>query len=282
MNYITIIDKTIQLCQEYNHMLPQLIGNYYSSRLEKLGFDLYKLLTYLPFRLEVISPNIKSESGTIFLTGKISNIASKGKFQTFDFVDPNLLYPVTVYDFGKKLAYIKNLNPNNQYQILIIKSTTYYNLQEIAPLSTLSDDYELGSLKRQDYYKPVYTQLSFNLRTKQLNKIYNSIPSHLMILDLTDLVPENSLIPLKLDMAMIHKPKSISQFNEGLRIWNNFQAFLNLVFLNNLNKYEKKSGALLNQYPIGFVDEFQKNLDINLSSSQLTAIEEILSNITVK
>jgi hypothetical protein len=52
--------------------------------------------------------------------------------------------------------------------------------------------------------------------------------------------------------------------------------------LNNLNIYEKKSGAILNKYPTGFVDEFQKNLNINLSSSQTTAIEEILNNITVK
>jgi RecG-like helicase len=263
-------------------MLSQLIGTYYSSRLEKLGYDLYKLLTYLPFRLEVISPNLKSEEGLIFLTGTVSNIVNKGKFQTFEFKDHNLLYPVNVYDFGKKLTYLKNFNPTSQYQILITKSTTYYNLQEIATLTTLSDNYELGSLKRKDYYKPVYTQLAFNLRSKQLNKIYASLPSQAMILDLNGLVPVNELIPLQLDMSRIHKPRSIEEYNDGLRDWNNFQAFLNLVFLNNLNIYEKKSGAILNKYPIGFVDEFQKNLNINLSSSQTTAIEEILNNITVK
>ncbi len=263
-------------------MLSQLIGTYYSSRLEKMGFDLYKLITYLPFRLEVISPDIKSENGLIFLTGQVKTITNKGKFQVIEFKDSSLLYPVTIYDFGKKLSYLKSFNNNKQYQVLLTKSTSYYNLQEISEFSTPSDDFELGRLKRQNYYRPVYIQLNYTIRTKQLNKIFNLIPREAMILNLKGLIPDNNVIPQLLDMNLIHRPKNVEEFNNGIRNWNNFQAFLNMVFLNKLNQYERKTGAYLPSYPDNFIDEFQKNLNISLSTSQLTAIENILSNITVK
>ena len=256
-----------------------IIGSYYAPRLEKLGFDLYKLITYIPFRLETISPFLNEEASSYFISGTIGAILNKGKHSTVEIITKHNK-TVILYDFAKKTTYFKSIH-GTQYQILFIKNNNYLTIVDIAQKSGIeSETFELGKLSNKIYYRPVYSQLNYQIRSKQINKIITSLPSHLFKLNLIGLVPENNLIPQLLDLENIHKPTSLESFNQGINSWNNFQAYLNLVFLSNLNQTIITKETLITKLDKTLIDEYQEKLNIKLSNSQTLAINKILSNIT--
>jgi RecG-like helicase len=257
------------------------ISDYYSSRLTKMGFDFYQFITYLPFRLEVISPNLNEKADTYFITGRISKVLEKGKYNLVTFITNS--GEISLFDFSKKTKYLKDLTFSNQYQAIMTMNNEYYNLVDLSPLKAiLGDVYELGKLKQIKYYKPVYTLINYQIRSKQINNIHQNIKPQFYLLNLIGLVPENSLIPQIINLEPIHKPKSLNEYNQALTNWHNFNAFLNLVFINHLDDYKPNKDTLINPYPERFVEEFEQKINIHLSPSQKIAIEAILDKITYK
>jgi RecG-like helicase len=257
------------------------ISDYYATRLSKVGFDFYKFLTYLPFRLEVISPDLHKPADLYFITGKIIRNLDKGKYMVYTVKTVN--GEIGVFDFAKKLRYMKDFDDNQEYQILITNSKDYISLVDIVRKSyQTSSSFELGKLENKVYYRPIYSLINFQIRSKQINNIHKDIKSDFYKLNLKGLVPPNSIVPEIMDMEMIHKPTSLEEYRAGIKNWNNFNAFLNIVFLNHLDDIKPNHDTVLNPYPKNFVDDFQKSIDIKLSPSQLKAIDEILTHITFK
>ncbi|MGL4757961.1 MAG: hypothetical protein ACRCXZ_01385 [Patescibacteria group bacterium] len=260
-------------------MSLEIVGSYYQPRLEKLGFDLYKLITYLPFRLEVISPFFDKEANSFFVTGVLIDINDKGKFSVLT-IQTRKGNQMSFYDFGKKSLYQK-LRLQSTYQVLFTKKDNYNSVQEIAIFEGLTTpQYELGKLENKIYYRPVYNLINYQIRSKQINKIISNLPSSIFRLNLEGLVPPNQLIPQILDLEPIHKPDSLENYNQAVRNWNNFQAFLNLVFLQNMNIEIVDENTKINPMTKGIIDEYENKLNIELSKSQKSVIKNILKNIT--
>lgn len=257
------------------------ISDYYATRLAKLGFDFYKFLTYLPFRLEVISPELHKPADMYFVTGKITKTLDKGKFMVLTIATNT--GDVSVFDFAKKLKFMKDFDTHSEYQILLTNTKDYLTLNDIAIKNhSYSSSFELGRLENKIYYRPIYSLINFQIRSKQINNIHKNIKSEFYRLNLTDLVPPNILVPTIMNMELIHKPKSKEEYYEGIKNWNNFNAFLNLVFLTHLDDAKPNHDTVINQLDPKFVNNFQTKIGVNLSPSQLSAIDSILKNITYK
>jgi RecG-like helicase len=256
------------------------VSDYYASRLEKIGFDFYKLLTYLPFRLETISPNIYSQADMYFVNSKILNVINKGKYDLVTVMYKN--NEINIFDFAKKTKFINNFE-NKVYQFLFTKSNTYYTLQEINPKeSDVVNHFELGKLGDKIYYRTIYPQISFQIRTKQISKIHSNIKDQFYKLNLKGLIPNSPYLDQIIDLRQLHKPNSIEEYNMTLKKWNMFQGFLNLVFLNSLSQTTPTQETLLTEYPSNFITDFENNHNLELSDSQKIAINTILNNITYK
>jgi RecG-like helicase len=255
---------------------------YYQPRLNKLGFDLYRFITYLPFRLEIISPVLSCKAELYHLTGQIIDVQSRGKFLHCTIKTSNSI--VSFFDFGKKINYLNNFNQQNQYQLLLTRSNDYYSLTDIVIYSNKTQNtYHLGHLNPNlTYYRPVYTLLSYQLRSKQINQIHASLAASSYLLNLEGLIPNNNLIPQVLNLRPIHKPQSQVEFDTTLQQWKNLQTFLNLVFLDSLETITPRQDTLITEYPTGLIEQFQQDMNLTLSSSQLTTIDNILSQITYK
>lgn len=253
--------------------------SYYEARLAKLGMNLYKFITYLPFRLEVISPNLYVKADLYHLEGRITNIIDKGKF-----LNCNILTKtgeVNFFDFGKKISYLRNFNNSRSYQITITKSNDYYNLVEIEPKSNItSNEFILGSLEPKEYFRPVYTLLTHQLRSKQINKIHSYLKPSSYLLNLEGLIPKNKLIPQVLDLRPLHKPYSKHEFDSTMKDWTNFQTWLNLVFLDSLETIEPNYDTLITPHYEGLLGDFKKATNIDLSKTQVETINSILNQIT--
>jgi hypothetical protein len=255
------------------------ISDYYATRLTKQGFDFYKFLTYLPFRLEVISPELHKPADLYFITGKIIRTLDKGKFMVLTV--KTISGEISVFDFAKKLRYMKDYDDSREYQILLTNSKDYITLTDIAPKSYKnSSSFELGKLDNRVYYRPIYSLINFQIRSKQINNIHKDIKPEFYRLNLKGLVPALSIIPEIMNMESIHKPTSLEDYNQGIKNWNNMNAFLNLVFLTHLDDVKPNENTVINPNPKNFVNDFQEAVGVNLSPSQLTAINEILSHIT--
>jgi hypothetical protein len=255
------------------------ISDYYATRLTKQGFDFYKFLTYLPFRLEVICPDLSKKADLYFITGKIIRNLDKGKYMVYTVktVDGE----IGIFDFAKKLRYMKDFDDSKEYQILLTISKDYITMVDIVLKShKTSPSFELGKLEDKVYYRPIYSLINFQIRSKQINNIHKDIKSDFYKLNLKGLVPANSIVPEIINMEYIHKPRSLLEYQEGIRNWNNFNAFLNIVFLNHLDDVKPNLDTVINPKPENFVQDFQKTINITLSESQLKAIEIILDHIT--
>jgi hypothetical protein len=253
--------------------------SYYEQRLTKIGMNLYKFITYMPFRLEVISPNLYNKADLYHLEGKITNIIDKGKFLNCNIMTRT--GEVNFFDFGKKLNYLRGFDINTTYQITLTKSNDYYNLVEIEKKSnSTSKEFILGSLESKDYFRPVYTLLTHQLRSKQLNKIHSYLKPSNYLLNIEGLMPANELVPQILDLRPIHKPHSLEEFNSTMREWTNFQTWLNLVFLDALETIEPNFDTLITPKYVGLLEEFKSATGITLSDSQEKTITNILKQIT--
>ena len=255
------------------------ISDYYATRLKKLGFDFYKFLTYIPFRLEVISPELHKPADMYFVSGRITKSLDKGRFMVLTVSTDS--GDVSVFDFAKKMKFMKDFDSNQEYQILLTNTKDYLTLTDIAKKDQYtSASFELGRLEDKIYYRPIYSLINFQIRSKQINNIHKNIKREFYKLNLKGLVPDNILVPEIMNMELIHKPRSKEEYNEGIKNWNNFNAFLNIVFLTHLDDAKPNNDTVINKLDPNFVDDFQTKIGVNLSPSQLTAIDNILKNIT--
>lgn len=253
------------------------LKEYYQQKLTKLGYDLYKVITYLPFRLDTISPNLHTKADLYFVTGRITKEEQKAKFTTISVMTKTGI--VNFFDFGKKITYLKDKNIN--YQFLLKTSNDYLSLVEVSILGkTQSDYFALGNLKEKIYYRAIYNSLSYQIRSKQINLFHQELIDNTYLLNLKGLVPDSMLGSHILDLKPLHKPTNIEEYNKTLRDWNNFQSFLHLCFLNNLDQNKTIEQALATQYPEEMLERFESRIGYNLSISQRQAIDQILKNIT--
>jgi hypothetical protein len=279
-------------------MLFSQIPSYYQTRLSKMGFDLYKLLTYFPEKLQIISSDLSTKADYYCLKGEVQIIEQNPKFTKFYLLiggQEGSGDRIRVYDFGKKLKYLRPaliLNENG-------RSSTRQTI-EISIKQSGGDYYTLEELKYYDHtnpssskantrtsFLPKYTNLSFQVRSKQINSIHFWLDKSQYLLNLEGLVPKSLGIPMTLDMAKIHRPSSMEEYKQTLYEWHKLQAFLDIAIVN--YQETQKDGALGEgnrlakiknpELILSILSDFESSHGINLSNSQRSTIEGVFQNL---
>lgn len=258
--------------------IPTRVPSYYKTRLDKLGITLYDLITYLPLDVVTFGNSLDDKKyNKYILVGQTGPVEFQTKYAKF------VINKTTVYDFGRK---IKNFMNSLKKDLIYFESMNLeFTLSKSESGYINLVDISINNGKKINYIKARYSPLSYQLGSKQINKIHSYLVDSDYILNLEYLVPKNLnyLIPALLSLQNLHNPNSMEQYNTTLEYYNNFNAFLNLAFVklnnisNELNILAPKGDK--NLLP-DIVTEFQVSHDLELSLTQNSTITSLINNLT--
>ena len=101
------------------------------------------------------------------------------------------------------------------------------------------------------------------------------------MINITGLVPKNTIIPQIINLSNIHKPATRQQHFDAFNQWVAFKVFLKIALIQYLeqNKQQKMAKtAILDKL---FLQRLTSNLPFELSSSQKNTIWDILKEIMI-
>ncbi len=254
----------------------------------------YELITNLPFGVEVILPFGYSEGQYIsqnleisfFLTAQLIQFENKkNNFKNY------LLFQVKTKDgqmmnifyFGQVSYVIKDLVVGQIYQFLLKKKGDDGKLWSSSKFVILnqhssSNEFILGKAVDKVYFVPKYSKMGI-LQSPFFRQVHTQLQDSQYLIPLQDLVPSNSLVPMTIDLKMIHKPQSIDEFKLGLEIWQCFMAFLRLNLIKFLEQQQESKLVNKSEIDLIFLKKMVEELEYELSDSQKKATWEILNLI---
>ena len=247
--------------------------------------NLYDFISYLPFDLKSILPlqngNLNSQDWFL-LEGQIlafEHRQGKSPFFTINF-QTSYNFHLKIYWFVRGKWAFNFLKVGEFYQLIVNFQEPFYNLIKISEKkSSLNlDSFEIGRAEMKPYILPKYSKLG-SLVSNDLQRLHQKIPKQYYQLNLTGLLPNNSIIPSVLDLSRIHKPKNQVDFYKGQQDWIALQTFLKLFLLKTINFEKGQEFGFKTRFSVDFLKKLSHNLDFNLSNSQKLVIWDILQEI---
>ncbi len=281
------------------------VGDRLAAVLNKLGIStVYDLLSYYPVKYVNYKKSAKISSLKI---GDSASIIGKIKFSSIH-PTKNSLYvhkiiitdnsaDISITFFYKKLnramlARYKSMYPAGSMvsAVGVVKYDSYSNSLALdkAKIEIISEDYEKkGYRASESEIYPVYS-LSENLNSKVLNRIIKNcfndyLPSIKNIFP-DFFIQKYSLLPKVEALQEVHFPTSEEKLASARYSLAFEEFFLLQLYLNQIRR-KTRAGAnsvVLEHKTGGLVDKYIKSLPFELTGAQISAVNEILHDLSQK
>ena len=244
--------------------------------------SLYQLVTYMPFRYDIIAPYgtqlLDSEDVKIkhFLHGTLVGVQTRymGKRKYLVLTIESEMRTVTGYMFTVARFTIKSLVVGQQYYFVLAKQGGYVVVEKSTKTNIM------GLVEGQNTILPVYSKLGL-ANSAFLQGAYRRLDRSDMALDLRGLVSSNNkIIPETLDLIQVHRPQNIEIF------WSTKKELLALsVYLKLVTKKYHEDHKVVMSAPAPsivpeLVSELKSNFPFDLSDTQNNAIDELVSRVS--
>jgi RecG-like helicase len=258
------------------------------QKLSGVGINnLYSLITYLPYTIEEIrslESIFSNQNQKLFWQATLKNIEQKQgnakSYYLLDFTDNTKTIKCFYFvggDYAKKI-----LKLNQKYDLYLSQKNNYFTIEKIKEIT--EENLPNNSLttaqntSKNNILQVKYSQNTF-LKSAFFEQLHKQLPDSIYLLDLSGLIPKNSLIPQVINLKKIHKPKTKNEFLEAKKEWTSMQVFLYISLLKYVNDNQKQSVARSSKLDLDFLKKLTSNLPFELSVSQKQTIWDILQSI---
>lgn len=258
------------------NLLPK-IGPKTVNNLAKLNiYSVEDLLSFYPYRYNFIKfvdidktdENLCYVEATILSNCKVSYI--KKNFNKLDFIASNNNINFKVVIFNR--AFLKNNLTINREIVLIGKYNKLKN-------TFVANDIKFNN--KGERIEPIY-HLTEGLRNSTLETlISNALKSKCVISDLIpDYLNKKYTFIDKLDaIKKIHQPNSIQDIKQSNLKLIYEELFVYMFKINYLKHLNKRSIGLKKDFDQSIIDDFLASLNFQLTDDQMTAIDDILTDM---
>jgi RecG-like helicase len=257
------------------------------TRLNEAGIsNLYNLITYFPFRLQIILPYnkfSKDSSCQYLFTGTLVNIEFRKVGKGYFLIDliGEMGGRVQGYLFQNNSYIWAELKTGLKFQwIFQISAKGFLNILKWSVFKGVQSGsfFSLGSASEIPWLVPVYSKIG-QLTSAKINTIHQKIYPADYILNLEGLVLENKYFSSHLDLSQIHKPSSQESFTKTMHKWIAFKLFLRMttykqIKLNNQILMGKKSSINLDTLKL-----INSSIPFELTLSQKNTVWNILKQV---
>jgi RecG-like helicase len=268
-------------------MFPPEISKNQVQKLESVGINsLYDLITFLPMDFVPILPfeefgNNPQPRTKYLFQGKLIEVDyRKGSFKPYYFLTLQSGYKIIqAYYFVSSSWTMKSLEVGKEFQFLLIQSNGFWQVEKMVLSKNFeSSNFALGSAKMSQHLLCRYHKRGIFM-TQFFEQIHSQLLPHHYFLNLEGLVPDNNLIPNVLNLNLIHHPKSMSEYQQGMRDWVAFKVFLKISLVQYLESEKEQKMARAGVLDSDFLDSMISKLPFELSQSQLSTTNDILTEI---
>ena len=255
------------------------IGPKTAKILNKLGIDnAIDLLTYYPYRynfitLKNLNDNIENETiyikAIIASSPKINYIRKNFNYLLFSVLINSDIVNVKIFN----RAFMKNNLKEGKSIVLVGKYDRLHNM-------FIASDIKFNIINNT--IEPVY-HLTDGITNNTLRKIISNAKVYES--EVLDLVPDYlnekyKFIPKNKALDYIHNPKSSEEIKQA-RLKLIYEELFEYMFkINTLKIKNKKTKGIEHKFNKEDIDVFLSNLPFKLTEDQLTAIKEIISDLT--
>ena len=258
------------------------IGPKSLSLLNKININTIEdLVTHYPFRYDILERNDLSEvedGGKIIIDGKVESIPILMRFKAglnkmnFRLVTPSGVVGVSIFN----RAFLKS-------QLTVGTGITVIGKFDKTKNVITASDIKMGVLSNKVRIEPVYHCTS-GLTNKNISTYINmallmhgkEIPDYIP----SEYIEKYNFLNKKTALNVIHNPSTSEKLKEvtvRLKYEELFQFMFKINYLKEQNKKEKN--GLERKIDRSKLDEFIKNIPFELTSDQLKAVEEIVSDL---
>ena len=253
------------------------------SLLNKIGiYTLEDLVTHYPFRYDVLERNNLAEvedGGKIIIDGKVESMPILMRFKAglnkmnFRLVTQSGVVGVSIFN----RAFLKT-------QLVVGTSVIVIGKLDKAKNVITASDIKMGSLMSKAKIEPVYHCTS-GLTTKNLSTYINmALLMHGK--EILDYIPsvyleKYNFVNKKTALNIIHNPSTVEKLKEvtvRLKYEELFAFMFKINYLKLQNK--KKNNGLVRQIDREKLDHFINSLPYKLTNDQLTAVKEIIEDMS--
>lgn len=270
-------------------MFPSEISKNQVQKLESVGINsLYDLITFLPMDFVSILPfdrfsNDPQPRTKYLLQAKLVTVDRRqGSFKPYFYLTLQSDYHrIQAYYFASSIWTMKNLEVGKDFQFLLVHSNGFWQVEKmILAKGFVTDNFALGSATMTQHLLCRYHKKGIFL-SQFFEQIHSQLSPHHYLLNLEGLVPGNNLIPNALNLNLIHHPQSSAHYNQGMKDWVAFKVFLKISLVQYLESEKEQKMARAGSLDKNFLDSIIAKLPFELSDSQFSTTNEILSEITV-
>jgi RecG-like helicase len=258
--------------------------------------SLYALVTIIPYKVTLIKPlssfsSLQSNQLSEYTTQYILNarliskkIIPAGKQfikLQFNSVEHGLLsfnlFIVAKYTYGSLLL-------DRDYQLLVVYKNGFLNILQYSLLKEklVRKGFILGMCDvRAEYINVSYNKQGV-LTNSLMKQIYLRLKPEDFLLNLEGLAPDEILVPKLFNFSIIHFPESLKSYQESVKKWRLFQAYLYVCVMKFSQSFEQQSQAELSKFDPEYYTQLIKQLPYKLTESQSSVVSAISKKILYK
>jgi RecG-like helicase len=270
-------------------MFPSEISKNQREKLESIGINsLYDLITLLPMDFVPILPfdkfsnNPQPRTKYLFQAKLIDVERRQGSFKPYFYLTlQSETKRIQAYYFASSSWTMKSLEVGNEFQFLLIHSNGFWQVEKmVLTKDFVSANFILGSAEMSEHLLCRYHKRGIFM-SQFFEQVHSQLLSHHYLLNLEGLVPDNNLIPKVLNLNLLHHPRSILEYQQGVKDWVAFKVFLKISLVQYLETEKEQKMARAGVLDPQFLGSMISKLPFELSESQLQTTNEILVEIMV-
>jgi RecG-like helicase len=266
--------------------LKDAVSSTMLAKLEKEGFySLYDVLTYFPYKIHTIlpfSPSHIKEDGTLMIAeGVVENFQMVYKKRPYITLTLRTnMGDISCYCF-QYAPYMQTLfKKKPTIQTLLQRKNGFLSVVRFTEKKQdLRETFSLGYIDPfKTYLEPRYGKKGVLTHTL-IASVHNKLPRAAYTISLQDLAPENAVFPLDIDLAAIHHPTTIIEYNKVHKDYIKMRVFLRIAReMYAQQNYEKKLG-IASTIHVDFLKNIANLLPYTLSVSQKTTIWDMVQSL---
>jgi RecG-like helicase len=262
-------------------MLEKILHPQTAKKLESVGINsLYKLITTLPFKLEIVEPIsfVPNEDIIYIANGQLISLETKASHSVIKVFIQNKI--LTCFLFQISPYTLKQLVINTNYQWLVGFKKGFWNIIKFAPVSEIQSNLNLvlGKAELKKYIVPKYNKVGI-LQGGYFEIIFAKLNPKFFVLNLEGLIPPNQIIPQELNLLALHRPTSQADFEKTQKQWLAYNFFLKICLFRFIDGKELSGVGKSTNLDINYLKSLASSLPFELSASQKTAVWDILQEL---
>ena len=270
-------------------MFPPEVSKNQQDKLNTIGIrSLYDLITFLPMDFVPILPfeefgNNPEPRTKYLLQAELIHVDSrKGSFKPYFYLTLQFENRrIFAYYFASSSWTMKSLEVGKEFQLLLVQSNGFWQVEKmVGAKSFVSNNFALGSAAMDSHLLCRYHKRGIFM-SQFFEQIHSQLLPQSYLLNLEGLVPDNNIIPMVLNLNLIHHPQSSSEYQKGAQNWVAFKLFLKVSLVQYLESEKEQKLARAGLLDRNFLESIVTKLPFELSESQLKTTNEVLAEIMV-